>query len=137
IRKGAEAFKVPAGKGLPKFTEMMWDLDSGGFLRNWYKILSLSVHPTHDTVTSFLEAGESGNQLRHGPRAAIGGFALHTTALSAMLAYSLVEYIIDSVAAEALLEEPSNDLALPPFLHDSLPDLKRRVFTTTETGAEE
>lgn len=132
LREDAEAHEAPDGKGLPTFSQMMWDLDSGGFLRTSYRNLSLSVHPTHLTVSTYLEETESGTQLRHEPREGIEYPMLYTTAISAMLAYSLVEYISDPFAARVLVEEPSNEMRLPPFLHDSLPDEKRRVFATRD-----
>mgnify|MGYP003631883692 CR=1 FL=1 len=132
FRKQAESHEAPDGKGLPPVSHMMWDLDSGGFLRTSYRNLSLSVHPTHLTVSTYLEETESGTQLRHEPRGGAEYATLYTTAVAAMLAYSLVEYISDPLAAKVLVEGPSNKLRLPPFLHDSLPDKKRRVFATAD-----
>lgn len=50
-----------------------------------------------------------------------------------MLAFSLIEYIIDSSTAKVWVEGPSNQLQLPPFLHDALPDEKRRSFENSAT----
>jgi hypothetical protein len=52
-----------------------------------------------------------------------------------MLAFSLLSHIADPFTTKVLVEEPSNHLRLPPFLHDALPDAKRRVFTKSEPGA--
>lgn len=135
LRDEAEAHRSPDGSGLPKFTEMMWDLDSNGFLRTSYQNLSLSVHPSHLTLSSYLEDTETGTQLRHEPRDGVQYPTLYTTAVAAMLAFSLLSHIADPFTTKVLVEEPSNHLRLPPFLHDALPDAKRRVFTKSEPGA--
>lgn len=65
LRGEAEALRERTGKGLPKFTEMMTNLDSGDFLRTSYANLSLSVHPTHLTVSAYLASDNSTTSLRH------------------------------------------------------------------------
>jgi len=128
MKELAGAHPTADGKGLPPFGQMMWDLDSGGFLRTSYRNLSLSVHPTHLTVSTYLEETDAGPHLRHEPRHGAQYPTLYTTAISAMLAYSLMEYIVDPFNAKVIVEQPSNELRLPPFLHDALPDDKRRAF---------
>lgn len=117
-----------AGKGMPPFGQIMWDLDSGAYLRTSYKALSQLVHPTHQTVSSYLEDTPDGTQLRQEPRFAAGYATLYTVAISSMLAYSLMEYIVDPFGARVLVEEPASRLRLPPWLHDAIPDESRRVF---------
>lgn len=117
----------PGGAGLPKFVDMMWDLDSHSFLRTSYRTLSLIVHPTHATVTNYLAVVENETQLRHQPEGASRQYpVLYTCAIASMLAYSLVEHIVDPLKARALVEEPSTSLRLPPWLDDALPSDRRR-----------
>lgn len=114
------------GVGMPTFTQMMWDLDSGSFLKTSYRTLSLSVHPTHATVSRYIESVNGRPELRHEPRDGEQYPVLYTTAISAMLALSLVEYMVDPFNAKVMLDEPSERLRLPLFLVDAIPDSKRR-----------
>lgn len=128
VRETLSKRPVVEGKGMPSFTDMMWDLDSGSFLKTSYRTLSLSVHPTHATVSRYIESVDGNTELRHEPRDGSEYPVLYTAAISAMLALSLVEYIVDPFEARVLLDEPSERLKLPIFLVDAIPHERRRVF---------
>lgn len=119
---------VVDGTSVPKFTEMMWELDSGSFLKTSYRTLSLAAHPTHATVLKYIESVDGKTHLRHDPRDGSEYPVLYATAISAMLALSLIEYMVDPLEARVLLDEPSERLKLPILLNDAIPSERRREF---------
>lgn len=127
VREALSRHPIVEGKGLPSFTDMMRDLDADTlFLRTSYRTLSLGVHPTHATVSRYIESVDGRTELRHEPRDGSSYPVLYTTAVSAMLALSLVEYIVDPDQAKAMLDEPSERLKLPILINDGIPHEKQR-----------
>lgn len=115
------------GKGLPTFTDRMRDLDSSKYLETTYRSLSLALHPTHAAVTGYLVTGPDHVELKPEPDPSRDNYPeLHTAALSAMLAKSLLEHIINPERARTSLETVSTRLQLPPFIHDGLAESMRR-----------
>ncbi|WP_454111917.1 DUF5677 domain-containing protein [Microbacterium aurum] len=127
LRQEVEEVSEYSGKGMPTFTQILSDF-GGSFLRTAYKSLSLSVHPTHHTVLRYLEHTDAGVEVRIEARDANSFPALYLTAISSMLALSLVEFMIDPSRAEELLDEASERLRLPMFIHSELPEAKRRAI---------
>lgn len=122
-----EAVSEVTGSGMPNFTQIMTDF-GGKFLTTTYKSLSLSVHPTHHTVLKYLEHSEGRIEVRNEARDPTPFPALYITAIASMLTLSLIEYMTDPEAVAEKLDEPSERLRLPMFLHDELPNSKKRVL---------
>lgn len=127
LQEKVEEVSVYPGRGMPKFTQIMNDF-GGSFLTTAYKSLSLSVHATHHTVLKYLEHGDGGVEVRTEARDANSFPALYLTAISSMLALSLVEFMIDPSRAEELLDDASERLRLPIFIHSELAEEKRRAI---------
>jgi hypothetical protein len=128
LRATAEKHPEAEGVGVPKFSQMLRDL-GGKFLVTTYRTLSLSVHPTHATVSGYLESVDGKTELRHEPRETATFPVLYSTAISSMLALSLIEHIVEPDAVAKLLDEPSERLKLPIYIHDELPEQIRRSFS--------
>jgi hypothetical protein len=116
------------GKGLPRFSDMMFDLDEHRFLRQHYAMYSHAVHPTSITVTAYRDEDGDITHLRSVPRESNEQGVSYVAAVASMLALSALEHTIDPWLAPSNVEEDGERLRLPAYLQHAIPSNKRRVF---------
>ena len=124
----ANELVIPRGKGLPKIGDMLRDLDQEEFLFMNYKNLSRSVHVNDSTVAGYLQLLDGQTELIHDPGDSYSYATLYCAAVSAMLAIALIARMLDDKPLLAYLDQKSDDLLLPIYIHDKLDVKKARKF---------
>lgn len=126
------------GKRLPKFMDMLRELDHDRFLETSYMILSQQVHVTHAAVMAFIEGDEDGNpQLVAPGDYAYAYQATYVAAVACMLARWIIAKLTNDVDELRVLDSLSDELYLPVTLIDQLPEHKRRRDLATDMGGTE
>lgn len=128
IREGVERMpEPPSGKQLPKFMDMLRELDHEHFLETSYMILSERVHVTHAVIVESFEQDTEGNtRLSHPREDAFIYPAVYVTALSCMLVRWILSTLTDDADDLKLLDGKSDELQIPMTLIHKLPTEKRR-----------
>lgn len=116
----------PAGKALPRFMEMLRELDQGHFLETSYHMLSQQVHVTHAAVTSFLEPSEDLTHFRYEQDYPYGYQATYVVAEACMLMRWIQATLTGDEDLLGELDKKSDELTLPMNLIESLPAERRR-----------
>ncbi|KQU02554.1 hypothetical protein ASG56_16515 [Rhodococcus sp. Leaf7] len=116
----------PPGKQLPKFMNMLRDVDQNEFLEMSYHILSQHVHVTHAAVTAFLERGTEGLHIRHTQQYGYHYQSTYIVAVACMLARWVVAKLTSNAGLLKRLDEVSNRLVIPMTLIDGLEPEKKR-----------
>ncbi len=115
-----------AGKRMPKFMDVLRDLDQDKFLESSYLILSQQVHVTHSAVSSFLANDGKGLGLQISARYDYRYQATYVVAAACMLALWVLARLTSGKKLLDLLDKKSEELVLPMNLLDSIDSSKRR-----------
>lgn len=119
--------RVLEGPGLPKFKEMIAQLDNNGFLRTTYKVLSQVVHVTHQATLDALGSDENGDVApKLKPDEDIGHETLYTLTSARMLSAWIVADLEGSADEFSRLKSFSERRSIPYRLDASLSTRARR-----------
>lgn len=115
------------GKQLPKFMDMLRELDHEHFLETSYMMLSERAHVTHAVIVESFEQDAEGNFRLSQPREDAFIYpAVFVTALSCMLVRWILSTLTDDAADLDLLDGKSEELQIPMSLIGNLPAEKLR-----------
>jgi len=116
---------IPAGKSMPKFMDVLRDLDQDNYLETQYALLSQSVHVTHSAVFSYLSWND-GYEFKYEQDDPWAFQTTYVVAISCMLASWVIASLTNDMDRLSLLDQVSEELTLPMNLEDALPLLLRR-----------
>lgn len=118
---------LPTGKRMPKFTQMMRELDKDKFLETSYHILSQQVHVSHSTVFSFLDWDDDTYTVKYDQQNPYEYQTAYVAAVSCMLVRWVIAKLTNDEEELAHLDTSSDELILPMTLEDEVPLDKRRT----------
>jgi hypothetical protein len=117
---------LPTGKRMPKFTQMMRELDKDKFLETSYHILSQQVHVSHSTVFSFLDWEDDTYTVKYDQQNPYEYQTVYVAAVACMLVRCVIAKLTNDEEELTHLDVKSDKLILPMTLEDEVPLDKRR-----------
>jgi hypothetical protein len=117
---------LPIGKRMPKFTQMIPELDKDKFLETSYHILSQQVHVSHSTVFSFLDWEDDSYTVKFDQQNPYEYQTVYVTAVACMLVRWVIAKLTDDERELSHLDTSSDELIIPMTLEGEVPLDKRR-----------
>ncbi|KQQ94613.1 hypothetical protein ASF62_11125 [Leifsonia sp. Leaf325] len=131
----ADAIDVPTGAAMPKFMQILREVDDGEFLETTYANLSLPTHVRAGSQTEYWQRDGDTFRIRFEPHHLIRYPGTHAAALAAMFAVAILMELMELMeltedhAALVRIDAVSEDLLLAVSLRRYLPEDNRRHGT--------